>query len=97
MHAERFEIPPATVAAIARTRARGGKVIAVGTTSLRALEAAAQGGELRAGAAETDIFITPGYEFRVVDRLITNFHLPKSTLLMLVSAFRRSRRHPRRL
>ena len=87
MHAERFEIPPATVAAIARTRVRGGKVIAVGTTSLRALEAAAQGGELRSGAAETDIFITPGYEFRVVDRLITNFHLPKSTLLMLVSAF----------
>jgi S-adenosylmethionine:tRNA ribosyltransferase-isomerase len=87
MHAERFEIPPATVAAIARTRARGGKVIAVGTTSLRALEAAAQGGELRSGAAETDIFITPGYDFRVVDRLITNFHLPKSTLLMLVSAF----------
>ena len=87
MHAERFEIPPATVAAIARTRVRGGKVIAVGTTSLRALEAAAQGGELRSGAAETDIFITPGYDFRVVDRLITNFHLPKSTLLMLVSAF----------
>jgi S-adenosylmethionine:tRNA ribosyltransferase-isomerase len=87
MHAERFEIPPATVAAIARTHARGGKVIAVGTTSLRALEAAAANGELRAGAAETDIFITPGYEFRVVDRLITNFHLPKSTLLMLVSAF----------
>jgi S-adenosylmethionine:tRNA ribosyltransferase-isomerase len=87
MHAERFEIPPATITAIARTRARGGKVIAVGTTSLRALEAAAQDGELRAGAAETDLFITPGYDFRVVDRLITNFHLPKSTLLMLVSAF----------
>ena len=87
MHSERFEIPQATVAAIARTRAAGGRVIAVGTTSLRALEAAAQGGELRAGAAETDIFITPGYRFRVVDRLITNFHLPKSTLLMLVSAF----------
>lgn len=88
MHAERFEIPPATIAAIAGTRARGGKVVAVGTTSLRALEAAAaQGGDLRAGPAETDIFITPGYEFRVVDRLITNFHLPKSTLLMLVSAF----------
>ncbi len=87
MHAERFEIPPATVAAIARTRARGGQVIAVGTTSLRALEAAAQHGELHAGAAETDIFITPGYRFRVVDRLITNFHLPKSTLLMLISAF----------
>lgn len=87
MHSERFEIPQATVDAIARTRTRGGRVVAVGTTSLRALEAAAQGGELRAGAAETDIFITPGYRFRVVDRLITNFHLPKSTLLMLVSAF----------
>jgi S-adenosylmethionine:tRNA ribosyltransferase-isomerase len=87
MHAERFAIPPATVEAIARTRARGGRIIAVGTTSLRALEAAAQAGELRAGAAETDIFITPGYAFRVVDRLLTNFHLPKSTLLMLVSAF----------
>ena len=81
--------------AIARTRARGGRVIAVGTTSLRALESAAQNasadaagdGRLRAGPAETDIFITPGYRFRVVDRLITNFHLPKSTLLMLVSAF----------
>ncbi|MFZ2854407.1 MAG: tRNA preQ1(34) S-adenosylmethionine ribosyltransferase-isomerase QueA [Rhodocyclaceae bacterium] len=87
MHCERFDIPQATVDAIARTRARGGRVIAVGTTSLRALEAAAQKGELRAGAAETEIFITPGYAFRVVDRLITNFHLPKSTLLMLVSAF----------
>ncbi len=87
MHAERFEIPPATIAAIARTRARGGKVIAVGTTSLRALEAAALDGELRGGAAETNLFITPGYRFQVVDQLITNFHLPKSTLLMLVSAF----------
>ena len=87
MHRERFELPQATVDAVARTRARGGRVIAVGTTSLRALEAAAQAGELRAGPAETDIFITPGYRFRVVDRLITNFHLPKSTLLMLVSAF----------
>jgi len=87
MHRERFEIPQATVDAIARTRARGGRVIAVGTTSLRALEAAAQTGSLQAGAAETEIFITPGYRFRVVDRLITNFHLPKSTLLMLVSAF----------
>ena len=91
MHAERFAIPPATVEAIARTRARGGRIVAVGTTSLRALEAAAQAGELRAGAAETDIFITPGYAFRVVDRLITNFHLPKSTLLMLISAFCRDR------
>lgn len=87
MHCERFELPQATVDAIERTRARGGRVIAVGTTSLRALEAAAQKGPLQAGPAETDIFITPGYQFRVVDRLITNFHLPKSTLLMLVSAF----------
>jgi S-adenosylmethionine:tRNA ribosyltransferase-isomerase len=87
MHAERFDLPQATVNAITRTRARGGRVIAVGTTSLRALEAAAQGGELQACAAETEIFITPGYRFRVVDRLITNFHLPRSTLLMLVSAF----------
>ncbi len=91
MHSERFEIPQATVDAIAATRARGGRVIAVGTTSLRALESAAQHGEkcgeLKAGGAETDIFITPGYQFRIVDRLITNFHLPKSTLLMLVSAF----------
>ena len=87
MHSERFEIPPATVEAIARTKARGGRIIAVGTTSLRALEASAQGGTVQAGASETDIFITPGYRFRVVDRLITNFHLPKSTLLMLVSAF----------
>ena len=95
MHCERFDLPQTTVDAIARTRARGGRVIAVGTTSLRALESAAQNasadaagdGRLRAGPAETDIFITPGYRFRVVDRLITNFHLPKSTLLMLVSAF----------
>jgi S-adenosylmethionine:tRNA ribosyltransferase-isomerase len=87
MHSERFEIPQATVDAIARTRARGGRVTAVGTTSLRALEAATQQGDLKAGATETDIFITPGYSFRVVDRLVTNFHLPKSTLLMLVSAF----------
>lgn len=87
MHAEKFDIPQATVEAIARTRRRGGRVVAVGTTSLRALEAAAQNGELSAGAGETSIFITPGYRFRVVDRLLTNFHLPKSTLLMLVSAF----------
>jgi S-adenosylmethionine:tRNA ribosyltransferase-isomerase len=88
MHSERFAIPKATVDAIAATRAAGGRVIAVGTTSLRALESAGNDdGTVRAGSAETDIFITPGYRFRVVDRLITNFHLPKSTLLMLVSAF----------
>jgi S-adenosylmethionine:tRNA ribosyltransferase-isomerase len=62
-------------------------VIAVGTTSLRALEAAARGGSVAPGCAETELFITPGFRFRVVDRLVTNFHLPKSTLLMLVSAF----------
>ena len=69
------------------TRGAGGRIIAVGTTSLRALESAARGGSLQAGASETDIFITPGYRFRVVDRMLTNFHLPKSTLMMLVSAF----------
>ena len=88
MHSERFEIPQATANAIAATRSAGGRVVAVGTTSLRALESAGNGdGTVRAGPAETDIFITPGYRFKVVDRLITNFHLPKSTLLMLVSAF----------
>jgi len=87
MHSEWFEVPAETVAAIAATRARGGKVVAVGTTTLRALESAAQGGTLQAGARETAIFITPGFEFRVVDGLLTNFHLPKSTLMMLVSAF----------
>lgn len=88
MHSERFEIPPATAEAIAATRAAGGRVIAVGTTSLRSLESAGNAdGTVKSGPAETDIFITPGYRFKVVDRLITNFHLPKSTLLMLVSAF----------
>ncbi len=87
MHSEWFEVPAATVDAIARTRAAGGQVVSVGTTTLRALESAARGGRLEAGARETDIFITPGFEFRVVDRLLTNFHLPRSTLLMLVSAF----------
>ena len=86
MHSEWFEVPQATVDAIAACRARGGQVVAVGTTTLRALESAARGGSLEAGARETDIFITPGFEFRVVDRLVTNFHLPKSTLMMLVSA-----------
>jgi len=88
MHSERFHVPAATAAAIARTRAAGGRVLAVGTTSLRALEAAAgPDGSVRAGDAETDLFILPGYRFRTVDRLLTNFHLPRSTLLMLVSAF----------
>jgi S-adenosylmethionine:tRNA ribosyltransferase-isomerase len=87
MHSEWFEVSAATVEAIARTRAAGGRIVAVGTTTLRALESAALSGTLEAGSRETDIFITPGFDLRVVDLLITNFHLPKSTLLMLVSAF----------
>ena len=87
MHRERFDIPDSTVAAIASARAAGGSVVAVGTTSLRALESAAVDGSVRVGRSETALFITPGYEFCIVDRLLTNFHLPKSTLLMLVSAF----------
>ena len=87
MHRERYFIPPETVDASARTRAAGGRVIAVGTTSLRALEAAAHNGALTAGEGETEIFILPGFKFQVADALLTNFHLPKSTLLMLVSAF----------
>ena len=91
MHSEWYDIAPDTVAAITAAKQRGGKVIAVGTTSVRALESAALRAHpeelLAAGAAETRIFITPGFQYKVVDRLITNFHLPKSTLLMLVSAF----------
>ena len=99
MHGEWYTLPQSTVDAVAAARAAGRKVTAVGTTTLRALETAAAGGELRAGSAETRLFIVPGYGFRVVDRLITNFHLPRSTLLMLVSAFagvdnvRRAYRH----
>lgn len=87
MHCERYTVPQATVDAIMAARQSGGCVTAVGTTALRALESAARGGALSAGSGETDIFITPGYRFNVVERLLTNFHLPKSTLLMLVSAF----------
>jgi len=87
MHSERYSVPQATVDAIRQARANGGRVVSVGTTSLRALESAAAGGKLQAGSGETDIFITPGYCFRVVDVLLTNFHLPRSTLLMLVCAF----------
>jgi len=87
MHSEQYVIPQATVDAIHQAQENGGRVIAVGTTSLRALESAAQHGELVAGAGETRIFITPGYIFKVVDVLLTNFHLPKTTLLMLVCAF----------
>ncbi|CAN6484451.1 unnamed protein product [Victoria cruziana] len=90
MHSEWFEVPEATVQAIRRTRAAGGRVVVVGTTTLRALESAALGASpqeiLQAGSRDTDIFITPGFDLKVVDVLITNFHLPKSTLMMLVSA-----------
>jgi S-adenosylmethionine:tRNA ribosyltransferase-isomerase len=84
MHFERFDVPPATHAAIAACKARGGRVVAVGTTTVRALESAAKFGP---GCDDTNIFITPGFDFQVVDLLLTNFHLPKSTLMMLVSAF----------
>lgn len=87
MHSEWYQLSPQTVETIGAARRRGSQIIAVGTTSLRALESAARAGTLTPGAAETDLFITPGFAFRVVDRLITNFHLPRSTLLMLVSAF----------
>jgi S-adenosylmethionine:tRNA ribosyltransferase-isomerase len=88
MHAERYVVPAATSAAIRDARAANRRIVAVGTTSLRALEAAATAdADVRPGPAETDLFILPGYRFRVVDRLVTNFHLPRSTLLMLVSAF----------
>ena len=84
MHRERYHVPETTQAAIAECRARGGRVVAVGTTSVRTLESWAQSGE---ASGDTGIFITPGFRFQVVDALITNFHLPRSTLMMLVSAF----------
>jgi len=88
MHPERYEIPEATCAALARARARGGRVVAVGTTVVRALEHVAERhGELRPGRGECRLFIRPGFRFRAVDALLTNFHLPRSTLLMLVAAF----------
>ncbi len=89
MHAERYEIPEATAAVLAQARSQGRRIIAVGTTVVRALEgsAACHDGVVAAGEGETDIFITPGFRFAVVDAMITNFHLPRSTLLVLVSAF----------
>lgn len=87
MHAERFSVSPFLCEQIAETRKRGGRVIAVGTTVVRALEAASQSGELVAMSTETEIFIRPGYQFHGIDGLITNFHLPQSTLLMLVCAY----------
>jgi S-adenosylmethionine:tRNA ribosyltransferase-isomerase len=87
MHAERISVSAEACAAIEATKARGGRVIAVGTTVVRTLESAAQSGTLQPYEGETRLFITPGYRFRVIDALLTNFHLPESTLLMLVSAF----------
>ena len=87
MHSEYFEIDQTTVDQIYQTKKNGGRVIAVGTTAVRSIESAAKSGKLKAVQGETDIFIYPGYEFKVVDMMITNFHLPKSSLLMLVSAF----------
>ena len=89
MHTERFHLPEETAQAISRTRARGGRVIAVGTTVVRTLEGATnpETGELRTGYGDTALFIRPGFAFRQVDALVTNFHLPRSTLLMLVAAF----------
>jgi S-adenosylmethionine:tRNA ribosyltransferase-isomerase len=87
MHAEWGEVSATTAVALNAVRARGGRIVAVGTTSLRLLETAAQGGEIAPFRGATDIFITPGYRFRAVDVLMTNFHLPRSTLFMLVAAF----------
>jgi S-adenosylmethionine:tRNA ribosyltransferase-isomerase len=84
MHSEWYEVPPATKQAIAATKARGGRIVAVGTTTVRTLESWVKSGQ---ASGDTSIFITPGFKFQVVDVLITNFHLPKSTLMMLVSAF----------
>jgi S-adenosylmethionine:tRNA ribosyltransferase-isomerase len=87
LHSERVEVSESCADAVRETRAAGGRVVAVGTTSVRALEAAAASGEIRPFAGETDLFILPGYRFRAIDAMITNFHLPQSSLLMLVAAF----------
>jgi S-adenosylmethionine:tRNA ribosyltransferase-isomerase len=87
MHKEYFAVAQATVDAVLQTKARGGRVVAIGTTAVRALESASRQGVLTANFGDTDLFITPGYDFKTVDAMLTNFHLPESTLLMLVSAF----------
>ena len=87
MHSEQYEIDPKTVDKIKHTKANGGRIVAVGTTAVRTLESASTGGELKSQKGDTDIFIYPGFNFQLVDAMITNFHLPKSSLLMLVSAF----------
>lgn len=86
MHRERYEVPAATVVAIQETRERGGRVVAVGTTTVRALESAAATGELIPGEGSTDLFITPGYQPRIVDAVLTNFHLPRSSLIVMIAA-----------
>jgi S-adenosylmethionine:tRNA ribosyltransferase-isomerase len=87
MHSEWYEVPESVVEVIREAKRAGRRVVAVGTTSVRALEAASRGGEIQACTGDTELFITPGFEFHAIDAMITNFHLPKSTLLMLVSAF----------
>lgn len=87
MHKEFYQVSQATVDAVQQARARGGRVLAIGTTAVRALESASRSGSLQAGFGDTDLFITPGYQFKSVDAMLTNFHLPESTLLMLISAF----------
>jgi len=87
MHKEYFAVSQAAVDAVRQARERGGRVIAIGTTAVRALESASKSGQLEPGFGDTDLFITPGYQFKSVDAMLTNFHLPESTLLMLVSAF----------
>jgi S-adenosylmethionine:tRNA ribosyltransferase-isomerase len=86
MHAERGVVPAAAAAEVNATKAAGGRIIPVGTTALRLIESAAKNGQLQAWSGATDIFITPGFQFQLTDGLMTNFHLPKSTLMMLVSA-----------
>lgn len=87
MHTEFYQVSEACVEAVRNTKANGGRIVAIGTTAVRALESASQSGELTAGSGDTQLFITPGYRFKTVDALLTNFHLPESTLLMLISAF----------
>lgn len=87
MHSEYYDVPATCVEAVQRAKARGGRVVAIGTTAVRALESASQSGQLQAGCGDTRLFITPGYTFRTVDAMLTNFHLPESTLLMLIAAF----------
>ena len=87
MHKEYFSVSPEVVNAVKQTRIRGGRVVAIGTTAVRALESASHSGQLVPGFGDTDLFITPGYQFKSVDAMLTNFHLPESTLLMLVAAF----------